>query len=66
MKNVVFWDVARGSFHPEDGGDTFLRNVGLPEFYTAPHNILHSSNPSKFTIHQSIDATLLDTKSVVK
>jgi hypothetical protein len=43
MKNVVFWDVepasqsaatcsrwfpARGFFIPEDGGDTFLRNVG--------------------------------------
>jgi hypothetical protein len=35
MKNVVFWDVAlcrfwffaRGFFYPEDGGDTFLRNV---------------------------------------
>jgi hypothetical protein len=26
-----------GLFHPEDRGDTFLRNVGLPEFYTAPH-----------------------------
>jgi hypothetical protein len=41
MKNVVFWDVAlcrsadicsswfpaRGFFYPEDGDDTFLRNV---------------------------------------
>jgi hypothetical protein len=26
---------ACGLFHPEDGCDTFLRNVGLPEFYTA-------------------------------
>jgi hypothetical protein len=38
VKNAVFWDVAavtcsrwflaRGFFYPEDGGDTFLRNVG--------------------------------------
>jgi hypothetical protein len=46
MKNVVFWDVAlyrtswftaRGYFYPEDGGDTFLRNVGWWKIYTAPH-----------------------------
>jgi hypothetical protein len=49
MKNVVFWDVApcgspatcsswflaRGFFNPEDGGDTFLRNVGAHKIYTA-------------------------------
>jgi hypothetical protein len=28
---------ARGSFSPEDGGDTFLRNVGSHETHTAPH-----------------------------
>jgi hypothetical protein len=42
---------ARGLFHPEDGGDTFLRNVGLPKFYTAPHpRRQHSSrykNPTR-------------------
>jgi hypothetical protein len=41
IKNTVFWDVAatcsswflaRGFFYPEDGGDTFLRNVGSPKF----------------------------------
>jgi hypothetical protein len=26
-----------GLFNSEEGGDTFLRNVGLPELYTAPH-----------------------------
>jgi hypothetical protein len=49
MKNAVFWDVAsyrsaatcsiwylaRGFFYPEDGGDTFLRNVGSHKIYTA-------------------------------
>jgi hypothetical protein len=51
MKNAVFWDVtlqtaatcsrwflARGFFYPEDGGDTFLRNVGsIRKIYTVPH-----------------------------
>jgi hypothetical protein len=23
--------------HPEDGGDTFLRNVGKQHIYTVPH-----------------------------
>jgi hypothetical protein len=31
MKNAVFWAP------PEDGGDIFLRNVGLHKIYTAPH-----------------------------
>jgi hypothetical protein len=26
-------------FYPEDGGDTFLRNVGSHKIYTAPHPI---------------------------
>jgi hypothetical protein len=29
------WFPARGFFYPEDGGGTFLRNVGLPIIYTA-------------------------------
>jgi hypothetical protein len=29
--------LARGPFYPEDGGDTFLRNVGSRKIYTAPH-----------------------------
>jgi hypothetical protein len=28
---------ARGFFYPEDGSDTFLRNVGSHKIYTAPH-----------------------------
>jgi hypothetical protein len=28
---------ARGFFYPEDGGDIFLRYVGLHNIYTAPH-----------------------------
>jgi hypothetical protein len=31
------WSLARGFFYPEDGGDTFLRNVGSHKTYTAPH-----------------------------
>jgi hypothetical protein len=49
MKNAVFWDMSefaatcsgwflvRGFFYPEDGGDTFLQNVGSHKIYTAPH-----------------------------
>jgi hypothetical protein len=45
MKNAVFWYVAatcsrwfpaRGFFYPENGGDTFLRNVGSHKIYKAP------------------------------
>jgi hypothetical protein len=33
------WFFARGFFYPEDGGDTFLRNVGsIHKIYTAPHD----------------------------
>jgi hypothetical protein len=31
------WFLVRGYFYPEDGGDTFLRIVGLHNIYTAPH-----------------------------
>jgi hypothetical protein len=31
------WFLARGFFHPEDGGDTFLENVGSHKIYTPPH-----------------------------
>jgi hypothetical protein len=31
------WFLARGFFYPEDGGDTFLRNVCSHKIYTAPH-----------------------------
>jgi hypothetical protein len=31
------WFFALGFFCPEDGGDTFLRNVGSHKIYTAPH-----------------------------
>jgi hypothetical protein len=49
MKNAVLWGVAPcrcgrlnrlfgGSYRPEDGGDTILRNVGsIDHIYTAPH-----------------------------
>jgi hypothetical protein len=43
MKSSVFWDITSfrplkvyGLFYPEDGGDMFLRNVGLiSKDYTA-------------------------------
>jgi hypothetical protein len=39
------WFVAREFFYPEDGGDKFLRNIGLHKIYTAPHpRRRHSSN----------------------
>jgi hypothetical protein len=31
------WFLASGLFYPEDGGDTFLRNVGSHKIYTAPN-----------------------------
>jgi hypothetical protein len=31
------WFIVRGFFYPEDGGDTFLRNVGSHKIYKAPH-----------------------------
>jgi hypothetical protein len=31
------WLLERGFFYPEDGGDTFLRNVGSHKIYTPPH-----------------------------
>jgi hypothetical protein len=31
------WFLARGSFYPENGGDTFLRNVGSQKIYNVPH-----------------------------
>jgi hypothetical protein len=31
------WFLACEFFYPEDGGDTFLRNVGSHKIYTAPH-----------------------------
>jgi hypothetical protein len=31
------WFLARGFFYSEDGGDTFLRNVGSHKIYTVPH-----------------------------
>jgi hypothetical protein len=31
------WFLVRGFFYPEDGGNTFLRNVCSLKIYTAPH-----------------------------
>jgi hypothetical protein len=42
------WFLARGFFCLEDGGDTFLRNVGSHEIYTAPHP--RRRNSSSFII----------------
>jgi hypothetical protein len=36
MRNAVFWFLDRGFFYPEDGGDTFFRNVGS-QVYMTPH-----------------------------
>jgi hypothetical protein len=49
MKNAVFWGRKirerrtsmsrwlRTAVYPEDGGDTFLRNIGSHKIYTVPH-----------------------------
>jgi hypothetical protein len=43
------WFLARGFFYPEDGGDTFLRNVGSHKIYTTPHpRRRHSSGDKVF------------------
>jgi hypothetical protein len=49
MKNAVFSYLLTlvpplGFFYPEDGGDTFLRNVGSHKIYTAPHPRRHHSS----------------------
>jgi hypothetical protein len=31
------WFLTHGFFYPEDGRDTFLRNVGSQKVYMAPH-----------------------------
>jgi hypothetical protein len=31
------WFLARGFFYPENGGHTFLRNIGSYKIYMAPH-----------------------------
>jgi hypothetical protein len=38
------WFLARGFFYPEDGGDTFFRNVGSHKIYTASHPIRRNSS----------------------
>jgi hypothetical protein len=32
------WFLGRGFFYSEDGGDTFLRNIGSHKIYTASHH----------------------------
>jgi hypothetical protein len=41
------WLLARGFFYPEDGGDTFLRNVSSHKTYTE----LHSQKTAFFVFH---------------
>jgi hypothetical protein len=42
--------LACGFFYPEDGGNTFLRNVGLYKIYTVTHpRRLYSSMTKKIT-----------------
>jgi hypothetical protein len=36
LQSPVHAGLSRGFFYPEDGGDTFLRNVGSHKVYTAP------------------------------
>jgi hypothetical protein len=41
-------EISNGFFYPEDGGDTFLRNVGWRKIYTAPHPRRRHSSVSNF------------------
>jgi hypothetical protein len=44
-RHLSHWFLARGFFYTEDGGDTFLRNVGWHKLYTesqSKNGILHS------------------------
>jgi hypothetical protein len=52
MKIAVFWDVTLIFFYPDNGGDTFLRNVGSYKIHTTSHsrtrlslNFFHSTLP---------------------
>jgi hypothetical protein len=40
------WFLPRGLLYPEDGGDTFLRNIGSHKIYTEPHSIRRHSSKS--------------------
>jgi hypothetical protein len=42
------WFLALGFFYPEDGGDTFIRNIGSHKNYTAPHPRKRRSSRVKF------------------
>jgi hypothetical protein len=54
----LWWFLALGFFYPEDGGDTFLRNVGSHKIYMAPHRrrwhtseiVMFSESCSEFSI----------------
>jgi hypothetical protein len=54
MKNAVFWDVTPCrscvNFWVEDGGDTFLRNVGSHKIYTAPRPRRRHSSKRHFVL----------------
>jgi hypothetical protein len=46
------WFLARGFVYPEDGGDSFLRNVGSHNMYITPHpRRRHSSVYNIFTFY---------------
>jgi hypothetical protein len=59
IKNAIFWDVVQPPahsdsslsrfFYPEDGGDTFLRNIGSHKIYM--HRIPEDSILHNFSKH---------------
>jgi hypothetical protein len=55
MKNALFWDVTPSyifdSCHPDDGGDTILRNVGSYKSHTAHHPRGRVSAQTSHTCH---------------
>jgi hypothetical protein len=47
------WLLARGFFYPEDGGDTFLQNIGSHKIYNGPHSRRRHS--SMFRLHKTTE-----------
>jgi hypothetical protein len=59
------WFLARGFFYPEDGGDTFLRNVGSHKICTAPHPRKRHASTLVFITSFVVDLLSLPSKYTV-
>jgi hypothetical protein len=59
IKSVLTLFQAAYSFQPEYGGDTFLRNVGFDESYTAPHPRRRHSSCTFIFLHLLWEAVVV-------